>query len=99
MNVLNALAIQSDLIYNGSRIFIQITFRKQVIEKFHDVHQGINAFNTLVKSNAWWLFMDSDIEQFVKNCTEFSKHRPRLIESTDKWEEYAPWERLHMDWL
>ena len=99
MNFSNALTVQNDLIYNGSRVFIPNTFRKQVIEKFHDVHQGINALKILVKNNAWWPFMDNDIEQFVKNCPECCKNRPRLIDSTDKWEECAPWERLHMDWL
>ena len=43
--------------------------------------------------------MDNDIEQFVKNCPECSKNRPRLTDSTDEWEDCAPWERLHMDWL
>ena len=99
MNVSNVLTVQNDLIYNGSKVFMPITCRKQVIDKFHDVHQGINALKNLVKNNAWWLFMDNDIEQFVKNCPECSKNRPRLIDSTDKWEECAPWERLHMDWL
>ena len=99
MNVSNALTVQNDLIYNGSRVFIPITCQKQVIDKLHDVHQGINALKNLVKNNAWWPFMDNDVEQFVKNCPECSKNRPRLIDSTDKWEECAPWERLHMDWI
>ena len=51
-NVSNALLIQSDLIYDGSRLFILITCRKQVIEKFHNVHQGINALKNLVKINS-----------------------------------------------
>ena len=49
MNVSNALTVQNDLIYNGSRVFTPITCRKQVIEKFHEVHQGINALKNLVK--------------------------------------------------
>ena len=49
MNVANALTVQNDLIYNGSRVFTPITCRKQVIEKFHEVHQGINALKNLVK--------------------------------------------------
>ena len=67
MNVSNASTIQSDLIYNGSRIFIPITCR-EVIEKFHDVQQGINALKNLVRNNAWWSFMDSDIEHCQKLC-------------------------------
>ena len=69
-----------------------------MIEK-HDVLQGIKVLKIVVENNAWWPFMDSDIEQFVKNCTECSKNRPRLIDSTHKWEECAPWESLQMDWL
>ena len=98
MNVSYASTVRNDLIYNGSRVFIPITNRNQVIENFHDVHQGINALKNLVK-NFWWLFTDNDIEQFVKNCPECGKNRPRLTDFTDKWEECAPWERLNMDWL
>ena len=99
MNVSNALTIQSGLVYNGLRNFIPNTCRKQVIEQIHDVNQDIDSLKNLVKHNAWWPFMDCDVEQFVKNCPDCSKHRPRLIHSTDEWEECAPWERLHMDWL
>ena len=84
MNVSNALTVQNDLIYNGSRVLIPISCRKQVIEKFHDVHQGINALKNLVKNIAWWSFMDNDVEQFVKNCPECSKNRPRLTDSTNQ---------------
>ena len=99
MNISSALTILDDLIYNGSRVFIPVTYRKQKIENFHDVHQGISALKNLVKNNAWWPFMDNDIEQFVKNCAECNQHRPRLNDCTDKWSECKPWERLHMDWL
>ena len=82
MNVSNALTVQNDLIYNGSRVFIPITCRKQVIDKFHDVHQGINALKNLVENNAWWPFMDNDIEQFVKNCPAYrSIYFPQKIKN------------------
>ena len=89
MNNSNALTVQNDLIYNGSRVFIPITCQRQVIEKFHEVHQGINALKILVKNNALWPVIDNNFEQFVKNCPECSKNRPRLTDSTDKWEECA----------
>ena len=41
-SVSNALTVQNDLIYNGSRVFITDTCRKQVIGNFH-IHQGVNA--------------------------------------------------------
>ena len=46
MNVSKASTVQNDLIYNGSRVLIPITCRKQVIEQFHDVHQRIKALKT-----------------------------------------------------
>ena len=84
MNVSKALTVQNDLLYKGSRDFIPTTCRKEVMEKFHDVHQRINASKNLVKNIVWWLFMDNDIEQFVENCPECSKNRPKLTDSTDK---------------
>ena len=80
-------------------MYIPVAYRKQVVEKLHDVHQGINALKCIVKNVAWWQLMDNDIEQFVRSCTDCNKHRPRLKESTDKWKEWRPRERLHMDWL
>ena len=74
MNVSKASTVQNDLIYNGSRVLIPINCRKQVIEQFHDVHQRIKVLKNLVKNNAWWPFMDNDIEHFVKNCPECSKN-------------------------
>ena len=56
------------------RVFIPVTCRKQVIEKFHDVHQEINALEILVKNNARSLFMNNDVEQIVINCPDSSKH-------------------------
>ena len=35
--------------------FLPITYRKQVIEKFHDDHRGINAWKNLVYNFARWL--------------------------------------------
>ena len=43
--------------------------------------------------------MEKDIRPFVDNCSSCNKHRPRPVDSTDKWKNCGPWERLHMDWL
>ena len=78
-------------------MYILIAFRKQVFEKLHDVHQGINALKCIVKNLADSHLMDNDIEQFLKNFTDCNKHRLRLKDSINKWKECGPWERLHMD--
>ena len=48
----NALIFQIDLTYNGWRVYIRVAYRKQVIEKLHDVHQGVNALKVIVKNVA-----------------------------------------------
>ena len=73
MNVSNALTVQNDLIYNGSRVFIPITCRKQVIEKFHEVHQGINALKNLVKKilgGHLWIAISNNLSKIVPNVAK-----------------------------
>ena len=91
LNLSNTLTAQNDSIYNESRCFIPITSQKQVIEKFRDVHQEINAWENSVKNNTSWPFMNDYVEQLVTNCAECSENRPRLTDSTDKCDECAPW--------
>ena len=94
-----AVTIQNDLMSNGLRIYIPVTYRKQVSEKLQDVPQGINALKCSVKKAVWWPLMDNKIEQVVKNCTDCYKHLPRLKAFTDNRKECRPWEQFLMDWL
>ena len=73
INVSNALTVQNDMIYNGSRVFIPITCRKQVIEKFHDVHQGINALKNFVKKmrgGCLWTTISNNLSKTVQNAAK-----------------------------
>ena len=80
-------------------MYILVAYQKQVIENRYDIHQGVKALKSIVKNIAWWPLMDNYNELLLKKCTVCSRHRPRLNDSTDKWEECGPWERLHMEWL
>ena len=81
INVSNALTVQNDLIYNGLRVFIPITCRKQVIEKFHDVHQGINALINLVKilrGGHLWIAILNNLLKSVSNAANTDQDRSIL---------------------
>ena len=80
-------------------MYILVSYRKQDIEKLHDVHQGLNALKCIIKNVVWWPWLDNDIEENAKNGTDCKKQRLRLKVSTDEWKEYELWEKLHMDWL
>ena len=45
-----ALTIQNDLICKGSRMYIPVPYRKQIIEKLLDIHQCFNALQCFVKN-------------------------------------------------
>ena len=94
-----ALTIEDDLVYNGSRLYIPEAFRKNVIEKHHETHPGMTALKCLVKYEAWWPGMNNDNEQFVMKCHTCASNRPRMTDNKDKWEQSKPWERIHIDWL
>ena len=99
MKTPNFSKIQNDFIHDGSRVCIPIAWRKQDNEKLHDVHQGINALKCFDKNAAWGPILDTDIKHFVRNCNDCNKQQPRLKDSTEKWKECGPPERLHMNRL
>ena len=84
-NTANALTIEDDLIQNGSRLYIPVAYRKPVIEKLHETHQGITALECLVKNAAGWSLMGQDIENFVKHCEECKRTRPQLNLNWVRW--------------
>ncbi len=77
-NLANILTIHDDFIYNGSRLYIPVAYRKRVIEKPHKTHHGITALKCLVKNSSWWPLMNKDIDNFVKDCEECNRTRTQL---------------------
>ena len=94
-----ALTIHNGLIYLGTRLYIPARFRQNVLNKLHETHTGMVALKKLAKLNSWWPRMDTDIEQYVRNCQQCATHRPNTSTTLDKWPLSGVWERLHIDWL
>ena len=49
----DALTVQNDLIYMGTRVFIPIRYRPDVMAKYHETHQGIGSLKRIIKINCW----------------------------------------------
>eukprot|EP00733_Pompholyxophrys_punicea_P001008 Pompholyxophrys_punicea_v1_NODE_416_length_2017_cov_2.186544.p3 type:complete len:112 gc:universal NODE_416_length_2017_cov_2.186544:1428-1093(-) len=46
----------------------------------------------------WWPGIYRDSKNFVSECLECNRARPRTVGSTSTWPTSQPWERVHFDW-
>lgn len=67
------LAWQDDLVFRGRRIVIPFEMRKQIVEKVHTAHNGIEASQKLAQENVYWPGMLQQIEDKVKMCQTCAK--------------------------
>lgn len=93
-----ALTVEEDLIFNGTRIFVPLQVRRDVIHLAHDTHMGELQQFRKVQQIFWWPGMKADVENYVKCCTECQRQRKVKPSHTTKWASAEPWERLHIDW-
>ena len=62
------LWVIGELLMRGNRIIIPVNLRDQVLELAHEGHPGMSAMKMRLRSKVWWVGVDKDCENFVKNC-------------------------------
>ena len=63
-----------------------------VIEVLHDGHPGVTKMKQLARSIVWWLAIDQDLENKVRECEQSALAR-------HPWEwPSRPWARLYVDY-
>ena len=93
------LSIQSGCLLWGNRVVIPNTLHRQILEELHVSHPGITRMKQLARSYVWFPNMDSEIENFVKNCSSCRENSPLPKKSPLhpwEWPQNA-WHRLHID--
>ena len=93
------LSVQDDLLLWDNRVVIPPQDQRKVLELLHKTHIGMSRMKALARQFVWWPNMDSDIEQYVKNCTscQLSAKDPPLT-PLHPWEwPQSPWTRVHAD--
>ena len=92
------LSLHDDLLLYGSRIVIPATLQKQVLQKVHHGHQGIQRFRLRIASSVWWPGVSKAIERYIKNCSQCVKSyvppKEPLITSPLPT---RPWQKLAAD--
>ncbi|UYV82871.1 K02A2.6-like [Cordylochernes scorpioides] len=92
------LTYQNGLLLRGQRILIPKTLRKDILEKLHQGHFGINKCRSRAKESVWWLGISQEIERMVSSCTKCLKERKPKHEPLMPSEfPIRPWQKVGMD--
>ncbi|UYV83505.1 K02A2.6-like, partial [Cordylochernes scorpioides] len=92
------LTYQNGLLLRGQRILIPKSLRKDILEKLHQGHFGINKCRSRAKESVWWLGISQEIERIVSSCTKCLKERKPKHEPLMPSEfPIRPWQKVGMD--
>ena len=67
-NLRNDLSVQNGLLLKREAIIIPEMLRKNILEKIHEGHQGVNKCRDRAKDIVWWPGISRDIGNWVKYC-------------------------------
>ncbi|UYV62145.1 K02A2.6-like [Cordylochernes scorpioides] len=92
------LTYQNGLLLRGQRILIPKSLRKDILEKLHQGHFGINKCRSRAKESVWWLGISQESERMVSSCTKCLKERKPKHEPLMPSEfPIRPWQKVGMD--
>ncbi|KAK9722751.1 Integrase zinc binding domain [Popillia japonica] len=93
------LTIIDDLIFKDKALLVPKTLQKEMIDKIHYCHMGINKCLSLAKESLFWINMSNDIKQKVLNCEICAKYsnsqQPEPLKSHEI--PTLPWNKLGCD--
>ncbi|UYV73881.1 K02A2.6-like [Cordylochernes scorpioides] len=95
---LENFSVLQGCIFVDSRAVIPRTCQDQMLKLLHQSHIGINRMKSLARSSVWWPKMDSQIEEFVKECSPCMHHQTAPPAENTPWPRTnQPWQRVHVD--
>ncbi|UYV83884.1 K02A2.6-like [Cordylochernes scorpioides] len=98
LSKLENFSILQGCIFVDSRTVIPRTCQDQMLKLLHQGHIGINRMKSLARSSVWWPKMDSQIEEFVKECSPCMHHQTAPPAENTPWPRTnQPWQRVHVD--
>ncbi|UYV63748.1 hypothetical protein LAZ67_2005487, partial [Cordylochernes scorpioides] len=72
------LSIFDNLILKGSRILLPSKLIKRVLRIAHETHQGMTRTKQLLREKYFWINMDFDIENLIRNCPIYVRNQPLI---------------------
>ena len=74
------LAVIDSVVMKGGHIIVPLELKQQVLDQLHHNHMGIKETKPLVCKSVYWVNINSDIDNHVKNCNtclEFQQMQPK----------------------
>ena len=87
------------LLVKGDRIIIPKSLQKDVLQRLHVAHQGMDRMKRRARQTAYWPGMNSEIEKIVNRCKMCSKHKPSKPQEPLQPHSIPtrPWEKVGSD--
>lgn len=70
------LSIQDGILFKGSRIIIPTLLRKEMIQKVHEGHLGVESCLRRAREVVYWPLLNSEIKDYVSNCSVCNTLQP-----------------------
>ena len=97
-NARTSLSQSNNVLYHGQRMVIPSILRKDMLDRIHTGHQGINRCKARAQETVWWPGITQDIHRLVMDCYTCTKQRyqpPEPLQPTTPPE--RPWQRIAAD--
>uniref|UniRef100_A0A8C4RPS8 Gypsy retrotransposon integrase-like protein 1 n=1 Tax=Erpetoichthys calabaricus TaxID=27687 RepID=A0A8C4RPS8_ERPCA len=70
------LTVVDGIIYKGCKIVIPLSLRKQMLQKIHEGHLGIEKCKKRAREVMYWPKINQDVSNEVERCSVCLKYRP-----------------------
>ena len=95
----DTLSIQDGIILKGERIVIPKSLRKDMKNRLHSAHMGLDSMMRRARQAIFWPGMAKEIKQISSSCEICQEHKPRNQKETlnQHFRGTYPWEKIGVD--
>ncbi|XP_044167088.1 uncharacterized protein K02A2.6-like [Acropora millepora] len=98
-DVRDELTIQNELIFKGQQIVVPAVLRKELMEKTHVSHIGIEGCTRRARDTLYWPRMTTEIKEYISKCDVCMTHRTSQGKEPILQHEFIsrPWAKVAAD--
>ena len=98
-DVRDELTIQNELIFKGQQIVVPAVLRKELMEKTHASHIGIEGCTRRARDTLYWPCMTTEIKEYISKCDVCMTHRTSQGKEPILQHEFIsrPWAKVAAD--
>ena len=70
------ITVQNGLLFKGDRIIVPASLRKEMMEKVHSSHLGIEGCSRRAREVFYWPRMNAELKDFILKCDVCNSYKP-----------------------